>query len=441
MVARFERKDADDSASEIKKIVADGMKTFEAFKETNEARLTQIEKKGVPDPLTTEKLVKIEKSLDQFEGVNQKITLAAANQKKTDDALSALNDTMAKLESKVGRPVSGVAATDEAAAKVLAYKNAFDSYVRKTERGLTPDEYKLLNEYKVLVASSDPLGGYYLSPAEMANEIIKAVILQSPMRSVARVSSIGVASLKLPKRVTTFAATRVGEVQTRSETTGYGAGMVEIFCPEMYAEVHISEQMIEDSMFNIEGEMQLEFSEQFAVKEGAEFISGLGAANQAEGILTSTATRTSVSGAAATLTGDGLVNAFFGTSSSTGLKTAYAANATWLFNRATLGAVRKLKDGNGVYIWLAGLVGNVPNTILGAPYVEMPDMPDVGANLYPIAVGDFNRAYRIVDRVLISVLRDPYTVANAGQILYRARKRVGGGVVLGEAIVTHQCHT
>jgi HK97 family phage major capsid protein len=133
----------------------------------------------------------------------------------------------------------------------------------------------------VLVAANDTLGGYYLSPAEMANEIIKAVVLQSPMRALARVTPIGVASLKLPKRTGTFAATRVGEIASRTETTGYTTGMVEIFCPEMYAEVHISEQMIEDSMFDIQAEMQLEFAEQFAVKEGAEFISGTGASNQA----------------------------------------------------------------------------------------------------------------------------------------------------------------
>jgi HK97 family phage major capsid protein len=116
------------------------------------------------------------------------------------------------------------------------------------------------------------------------------------------VTPIGVASLKLPKRTGTFAATRVGEVASRTETTGYTTGMVEISCPEMYAEVRISEQMIEDSMFDIQAEMQLEFSEQFAVKEGAEFISGTGASNQAEGILTASGTNTVVTGAAATIT-------------------------------------------------------------------------------------------------------------------------------------------
>lgn len=440
MKSRFEVKDDPDPA-ELKKVVHDGMTALTAFRETVETELKEIRTKGVPDPTTTAKLVKIEQSLGQFEDHNQKLTLAAAQAKKTDEAVTALNDAMTKLEAKVGRPNGASGNMDDAAAKALEYRNAFDSYVRKSKDGCTADELKVLNEYKVLTAGNDTTVGFYLSPAEMAQEIIKSIVLQSPMRSVARVTSIGVASLKLPKRTGTFAAVRVGEIEARSETTGYTAGMVEIACPEMYAEVRISEQMIEDSMFNIESEMQLEFAEQFSVKEGAEFISGVSAANSAGGILSSSATRNTNSGHATLLTGDGLVDAFFGTSSTTGLKTAYARNATWLFNRATLGAIRKLKDGNGAYIWLPGLATAAPNTILGAPYVEMPDMPNQGAGLVAAVVGDFNRAYRIVDRVLIQVLRDPYTQSGSGQILYRARKRVGGDVVLGEAIVKCTCST
>jgi HK97 family phage major capsid protein len=85
-------------------------------------------------------------------------------------------------------------------------------------------------------------------------------------------------------------------------------------------------------------------------------------------------------------------------------------------------------------------MGGVPNTILGCSYVEVPDMPNEGAGTTPIAVGDFTQGYRIVDHVLISVLRDPFTIANAGQILFRARKRVGGAVVKGEAIAKLTCH-
>lgn len=422
-------------SEDVKEAVTGLMKSFEEFKTTNDIRLKEIETKGAADPVTVDKLAKIEETVAGFEGLNQKLTLEQKARENIELETKSLRDAMAKLEAKVGRP--GAGGEQDPAKKLQAeYKSAFDGYVRKTERGLSEAEHKTLNEYKALVASNDTLGGYYLSPADMANEIIKAVVLQSPLRALARVTPIGVASLKLPKRTGTFAATRVGEIAPRTETTGYTTGMVEIFCPEMYAEVHISEQMIEDTMFDIQAEMQMEFAEQFAVKEGAEFISGTGAANQAEGVMTAAGTNSVKSGAATAVTADGMINLFY-----QGLKTAYAKNATWIMNRQTLGSVRKLKDGNGQYLWLPGIAGNVPNSILGAPYAEMPDMPNEGAGLYPVAVGDWFRAYRVVDRVLISVLRDPFTQANAGQILFRARKRVGGAVTLGEGIAKLLCST
>jgi HK97 family phage major capsid protein len=160
---------------------------------------------------------------------------------------------------------------------------------RKGDGELSKEEVKALNEYKTLFAGNDTLGGYYLAPPTLSTEIIKQVVLQSPVRSIARVTPIGVQSLKIAKRTGTFAATRVGELGTRSETTRLHHRHGEIFAPEMFAEVHISTQMIEDQFFDIEAEMSLEFSEQFAVKEGAEFVNGTGVNNQAEGYLTNAA--------------------------------------------------------------------------------------------------------------------------------------------------------
>jgi HK97 family phage major capsid protein len=419
-------------ADKVEEAVTGLMSAFEEFKSTNDARLKEIEKKGSADPLLDDKLGKIESKLAGFEELNQKATLSAAQAKKIEEETKALAETIDRIETKLGRP--GAGGGDEKAKAAAEYKAAFETYLRSNPAAQLPvAAYKTLEdrvaEYKSLVAAADSLGGYYLSPAEMSQEIIKNVILQSPLRALARVTQIGVASLKLPKRTGVFAAKRVGEVENRTETTGYTTGMVEIPCPEMYAEVHISEQMIEDSQFDIQAEMQLEFAEQFAVKEGAEFIAGTGASNQAEGVLTNPSTNSVVSGDATHVTADGLISLFYN-----GLKTAYAKNATWIMNRATLGTIRKLKDGDGQYLWLPGLAGNIPNTIMGAPYAEMPDMPNISAGTKPVAVGDFFSGYRVVDRVMIAVLRDPFTQSGSGQILFRARKRVGGAVVKGEAI-------
>jgi HK97 family phage major capsid protein len=420
--------------------IDDVMTAFEEFKKANDANLLEIKNRG-SDPVTVEKLAKIETTLIGFEDANQKATLAATQVKKQEEEIKNLTNALAKMEAKLGRPgATGETDVETKAKRAREYSTTFDSWLRKTNDEMTQEEFKVLNEYKALVAGNDSLGGYYLAPAEMATDIIKQVILMSPIRSLGRVTSIGVQSLKMPKRTGTFAATRTGEVNPRSETTGYTTGMVELFAPEMFAEVHISSQMIEDSAFDIEAEMMQEFSEQFAVKEGAEFVNGTGTNNQAEGFLTSTAlATTNFSGSAtsiadATGQANGLITMFY-----SGLKTAYARNATWVMNRQTIGSVRKLKDTTGAYIWQPGIAANVPNTILACPYAEVPDMPNEGAGTYPIAVGDFSKGYRIVDRAVMSVLRDPFTIASTGQILYRARKRVGGGVVLGEAIAKLKC--
>ena len=107
-------------------------------------------------------------------------------------------------------------------------------------------------------------------------------------------------------------------------------------------------------------------------------------------------------------------------------------------SRSTLAAVRKLKTSSNAYVFQAGnqLSGGMVSTILGAPYVQATDMPAVGAGNKPIAFGDFRRGYMIVDRVNLAILRDPFTQATSGNVRYVARKRIGGQVILPEAIKT-----
>ena len=118
------------------------------------------------------------------------------------------------------------------------------------------------------------------------------------------------------------------------------------------------------------------------------------------------------------------------------IKSEYGRNGVFVFNRSTLAAIRKLKDTAGQYVFQVGmsLTGGASNTILGYPYVEATDMPDVAGGAYPVAFGDFRRAYMIVDRVSLAVLRDPFTQATTGNVRYIARRRVGGQVVQAEAI-------
>lgn len=424
MGARLERKD--DTGADVKKVVTEVMTAFEEFKSANDARLKEIEKKGGADPLITDKLDRLEKSIAKGDELNQKLTTHEGK-------LQNLEKLLGDLETAFNRsPRGGEEKGDQAA---IEHKTNWLKVMRSTGRDV--DDIDALRavkafekemESKGLVTGDLTQGGYYLAPAQMATEIVKDLVEFSPIRALASVTSISVKSLILPKRTGTFAARRVGETEPRTETTGYSTGQVEIMAPEMYAEVHISQQMVEDSAFNIEAEMGMEFAEQFAVKEGAEFISGDGAANSAQGFLNGAGVVETVSGNATEITADGLIDLMHG------IKSVYTRGASFVMNRLTLGALRKLKAGDGHYLWQPALAEGRPNTILGAPYVEMPDMPNIGAGAYPVAFGDFRRGYRIADRIGISVLRDPYTLAGTGFIKYLARKRVGGQTVLGQAI-------
>ena len=182
-------------------------------------------------------------------------------------------------------------------------------------------------------------------------------------------------------------------------------------------------------------EIAAEASEQFAVAEGAAFVSGTGV-GKPEGFMTNSSVSSVNSGSASAITADGLL------SLKHSLKTAYTRNASWALNRTTLGTVRKLKDGTTTqYVWQPGLALGKPNTIDGDPYVEVPDMPSEGSNTYPVAYGDFAKAYSLVDRVAMSMLRDPYTQATSGNIRFMFRRRLGGMVVQPEAIAKLKCST
>ncbi|MFO1158437.1 MAG: phage major capsid protein [Reyranellaceae bacterium] len=427
-------------ADEIRKIVEPLMTGFEEFKKTNDQRLAEIEKKGTADPLTLEKLEKIETELAQAEEVNQKLVAIEREAKAAVEREQELRETIDKLELKLKRPRLGgedVKAQLKAAHSTWAWAAVLSSIggisLSDAHRKALAD---VEAECKSLSIQNDTTGGY-LAPPEYVKEIIKGITEMSPVRSLVRVRSTGSKSIMLPKRTGQFAARRVGEQETRTETTGLTWGMIEIVAPEMCALIDISRQNLEDSAFDLEAELRLEADEQFAVKEGAEVVSGTGV-NQCEGFLTNNDVGTTVSGSAASVAdANGQADGILTLKHS--IKTAYTRNATWALNRTTLGSVRKLKDGNKQYIWMPGLALGKPNTIDGDPYVEVPDMPSEGANTYPIAYGDFARAYTLVDRLAMSLQRDNLTQATSGNVRFLFWKRVGGAVTLAEAVRKLKC--
>jgi HK97 family phage major capsid protein len=211
--------------------------------------------------------------------------------------------------------------------------------------------------------------------------------------------------------------------------------MDEIPTYELYALVIASWQDLEDTAFDLAADIAENAAEQVAKAEGAAFVNGGAGGGQTgvtaklpEGFMTNANVATDLCAGAGALDADSIIKFVYN------LKSSYAQNATLFMNRKTLGVVRQLKDTQNRYLWEPNYQVGTPPTILGIPYAEVPDMDDVGATKFPIAIGDFRRGYYIVDRITMSTVKLNELFAQQGQVGFLFRKRVGGQVVLPEAI-------
>lgn len=342
--------------------------------------------------------------------------------------LDLMEKAIVKLEAKLSRPPQEIKGLvpDELASSP-AQRKAWDQAMRRGPDALDAKTRALFEEVKSMIVTDDTQGGFG-APAEFSAEIVKGVTDISPMRALVSVRNTGMRSVRVMKRTGTFAAQWIGGsgTRTRTETTGLAYGMEEIPTHELYAMVDVAVQDLEDTQFNLEGELSSEFTDQFALAEGTAIIDGT-ANGQPEGIMTNAAVAQAVTGHATLLTYDGLVDV------SHNGKEQYLANSRFLFRLTTLGALRKILDGNGDPVWAPMAVG-APATILGFPYTVVVGMPAIAADAYPVVFGDFGRAYRLVDRVALAIDRDPFTQKSVGAVRFWARKRLGGQVVLAEAL-------
>lgn len=395
-------------SEEIKVVLDELGSKFEEFKSENKTRLEEIEKKGHADPILQEKVDKMSDDIAKLAEVKQAHEI---QQKNLEEATAKIES----LETILARPNASKSADVDMQVK------AFGKWLRKGE----VDEM----EKKALYESDDTLGGFY-APTEYVADLIKSVTEISPIRSIARVRQTDKRGIEIPKRTGQFSASWVSETGTRSETTGYTTGLQQIDAHELYALVDISQAMLEDSAFDLESEMGSEFAEQFAKAEGTAFVSGSGVGQPLGFTDASAGVSSTNSGDNSALTADGLYDLVYA------IKSEYLGNARFVMNRTTFSKVLQLEDGAGQKVFHVGLnlVSGAPSTIAGFPYVLATDMPDVAGSAKPIAFGDFSRAYTVVDRVNLSIMRDPYSQATSGNIRYVARRRVGGQVVLAEAI-------
>ena len=385
----------------------DFMRAFAAFKEPNDRRLDEIERHMSADVVTVDKLARIDRALDEHKRAVDELTHKAGRP---------------HLATSSGRPF---ASTD--------HKSAFEGYMRRGDASLLRTF-----ESKGLSAGSDTDGGYVV-PEETERSINRSLSGISPIRAIAGVRQVSGSVFKKPFSITGPETGWVGETAARPETDS--PKLTELAFPtmELYAMPAATQTLLDDAAIDIDQWIAEEVRTAFATQENVAFVTGDGV-NKPKGFLA----YPTVDNAAWTWGNIGTVatgsaGAFPVSDPADKLidlihavKAVYRANAHFVMNRATQSAVRKLKDGDGTYLWQPSAKPGEPSSLMGFPVAESEVMPDIAADSHAIAFGDFRRGYLIVDRVGIRVLRDPYSAKP--YVLFYTTKRVGGGVQDFDAI-------
>lgn len=395
--------------ADVNAAVARVNQAFTAFQAANDQRLAAIEARGSADILTTELTDRINAAIDPLNAEVDRLNAALA----------------------AGRLGGGEETTPER----QAYSAAFNTWFRTGdgERGLRDAA-----QAAALTRQSDPDGGYVVTP-EMDTTITRVQATISAMRGIADVRTINAAMLKMLANVGGANAGWVGETQSRPQTDPSKLVGLDFPAMELYAMPAATQSLLDDASIPIEAWLADEVGIAFDGQEGPAWITGTGV-NQPRGLLSYDTVADAnyswgkmgyyVSGGAAGFAASDPTNALIDLVY--GLKQGYRNDARFLMNRFTQGAIRKLKDGQGNYIWQPGAQAGQPAQLLGYAVTDDDNMPDIAAGSFPIAFGAFKRGYQIVDRNGVRVLRDPYTAKP--HVLFYTTKRVGGGVKNFEAI-------
>lgn len=417
---------------EMNKLVTATATAFEEFTKTNDEKLKQLVTKGSVDVLVTDKLKKLNDTMDA--ALEKQQELIAASEAATKSRLDA-------VETLAARPNPGKQdGVDPEEAKQM---ERFITLLRKGEKGANPIA-QLQLESKATTGSvdSDPDGGY-LVPPTWANRMIQRSFETTPMRQLCTIMTTTGDDIEFPNDVVDVDANWVGEKAARVQTKSIKPGKIRIPVHEVYAFPKLTQKLLDDNAFNLEAYLSNRITDKISRVENNAFIIGTGN-GQPTGFLnysTDTAADETRSWNKLQYKPTGASGAFVAAASSPGdclidlvqmLKVAYLGGASWLMPRAVIGLVRELKNSVGGYLWQPNYQIGVPSTLLEYPVTIAPDMPVVAANSYSAAFGNFKEGYTILDRMGIRLLRDPYS--DKPNIGFYFTKRTGGDVVNFDAI-------
>lgn len=365
----------------------------------------------VEDTETYEKMeadvVSLGKEIDRLE---RQVTLDLELSKATSNAIR--NNPKAGIQGeKTGR------ATDE-------YNNAFWNTMRNK------NSFEIQNALQV---GTDSEGGF-LAPDEFERTLIESLEEQNIFRQLANVIKTSSGDRKIPVVSTKGTASWVDEEGLIPESDD-AFGQVSIGAYKLATIIKVSEELLNDSVFNLEQYIAKEFARRIGAKEEEAFFIGDGT-GKPTGIFANTGgAEVGVTAAGATaITLDEIMDLFYS------LKSPYRKNAIFTMNDATVKAIRKLKDGNGQYIWQPSITAGAPDTILNRPVKTSAYIPTLVAGAKSIAFGDF-MYYWVADRQGRSFQRLNELYAANGQVGFKATQRVDGKLILPEAIKVMQMKT
>ena len=329
----------------------------------------------------------------------------------------------AELNKPVGKPITGRPNTareqaDKPGRASDTYKQSFWNLMRS--KAAMPE---VVNALQV---GTDSEGGY-LVPDEFERTLVESLEEENIFRQLAKVIQTSSGDRKIPVVASKGTASWIDEEGAFTESDD-AFGQVSIGAYKLGTMIKVSEELLNDSVFDLESYISREFGRRIGAKEEEAFFIGDGS-GKPTGVLAATGgAQTGVTAASATaITADELIDLFYS------LNSPYRKNAVWLLNDATVKAVRKLKDAQGQYLWQPSLVAGTPDTILGRPVKTSAYMPTIAAAAKSVAFGDFGY-YWIADRQGRSFKRLGELYAANGQVGFLGSQRVDGKLILPEAI-------
>jgi HK97 family phage major capsid protein len=352
---------------------------------------------------------------------------AIENQAKSVEELKAKAE---ELEARLNTPTFGAGSEGKSVLPKDVRENMLE-YIRTGKSALREAVNEKLAEYgKSLNLSVAEEGGIFYSVTH-DTDIMPLVRDESPMWQEATVINISGAEYSGLMQTADLESGWVGELEDRSDTDAPTYAELKIPVHEIYAQPAATTKMLEDSEYDIEGDLNRQFGEVFAREANAKFTKGNGK-KCPRGLLTYTASTTptgrQVLYVATGADGDWAASdphlKLLGAPEL--LKASYRQNGKWMMSRLRKAEVMKFLDGNKLPIWQPSLQAGTPSTLCGYPVVDNEDMPTKASNSLSVAFGDFKRAYKIISRRGLVLLRDPYT--KKGWVKFYATMRAGGDV-------------